>query len=332
MGAPRALVLLGLAAVECTPGQRASAFEPECTDQAPECAAWASRGECDANAKYMKVQCAASCRSCEWADPKRRCALDPDAISAVAPGDIEAMFTRAATSPDFAAYEPRVLSRDPWVLVLDRFLSEAEADAIVAVANREGGRHFGTSQDTRRADTSETSDRRTSSTQWCAAAGCANESAVVAMRARVEAITGVPQTNSEPPQLLRYFPGESYALHHDYIAVQRELPCGVRVYTAFVYLSDVEAGGTTDFPQIAISVAPRKGRLLLWPSTLSERPDAMDVRTLHRAAPVERGVKYSANIWVHSHDFMSAAARACVGGVPSPPPSVSAEPEAAAES
>jgi hypothetical protein len=33
-----------------------------------------------------------------------------------------------------------------------------------------------------------------------------------------------------------------------------------------MYLSDVDAGGGTDFPRLGITVMPKKGRALLWPS------------------------------------------------------------------
>jgi prolyl 4-hydroxylase len=300
--------------------------QDDCADQHDACAAWARSGECDANGKYMRVHCPKSCASCDWAVAAVRCALDPAAISAVAPGDMDAMFARLETSAAFAAYKPRVLSREPWLVVLDELLTRDEADAIAAVATREGGRHFEASRDTRGAEINALSDRRTSSTQWCSD-GCANETAVALLRARVATITGVPLTHAEPPQLLRYEPGEYYRLHSDYIPVQRELPCGPRVYTAFVYLSDVEAGGQTTFPQLRLQVEPRKGRAVLWPSTRNAAPAELDVRTIHQAEPVVAGVKLSANLWLHTHDYMAAVSRSCTGGLARPPPS--AEPPAA---
>jgi len=41
---------------------------------------------------------------------------------------------------------------------------------------------------------------------------------------------------------------------------------GVRVYTFFVYLSDVEEGGGTKFNDLGITVTPKLGRAVLWPS------------------------------------------------------------------
>ena len=40
----------------------------------------------------------------------------------------------------------------------------------------------------------------------------------------------------------------------DYIPHQRSRQCGPRVLTFFLYLSDVEVGGGTDFPDLGITV------------------------------------------------------------------------------
>ena len=44
--------------------------------------------------------------------------------------------------------------------------------------------------------------------------------------------------------------GEYYKLHHDWIPEQLQALCGPRVYTFFLYLSDVEEGGGTQFPYL----------------------------------------------------------------------------------
>lgn len=246
--------------------------------------------------------------------------MDPAVVSDVAPGDIEAMATRLVSSPAFVHYRPRTLSQSPPFVQLDAFLSPEEADELVAIAERDGGAFFGPSATSHSTSViaHTVSAERTSSTQWCVGA-CANSSVVRAIAQRVEAMTGVPQTNGEALQLLRYRAGQGYQLHHDYIALQRGLPCGVRVWTVFLYLSDVEEGGFTSFPRLGISVKPKKGRAVIWPSTLSEDPEAMDIRTMHAAEPVVRGVKYAANLWLHSLDFMAARERACIGALAPPP-------------
>ena len=81
--------------------------------------------------------------------------------------------------------------------------------------------------------------------------------------------------------------------------------------TAFLYLNDVEEGGGTNFPRLDITVLPKKGRLLLWPSVTDADPLKVDRRTFHQALPVEKGVKYAANAWLHIRDFKEPNTRSC---------------------
>jgi prolyl 4-hydroxylase len=78
-----------------------------------------------------------------------------------------------------------------------------------------------------------------------------------------------------------------------------------------LYLNDVEAGGATDFPHLGITVAPKRGRVLIWPSVLNEDPDTKDPRTDHQALPVEKGIKFGANAWLHQRDFKTPYSKTC---------------------
>ena len=86
---------------------------------------------------------------------------------------------------------------------------------------------------------------------------------------------------------------QRYATHHDYGHTDRQLACGPRILTFFLYLSDVEEGGETAFPTLDIAVTPKKGSALLWPSTLDSKPDMQEPRTQHEARAVLKGVKYA---------------------------------------
>jgi prolyl 4-hydroxylase len=86
---------------------------------------------------------------------------------------------------------------------------------------------------------------------------------------------------------------------------------GVRILTVFLYLNDVEAGGGTDFPRLGITVQPKRGRAVIWASVLDEDPNAKDARTHHQALPVEKGVKYGANAWLHQRDFKLPYSKSC---------------------
>jgi len=112
----------------------------------------------------------------------------------------------------------------------------------------------------------------------------------------------VPYNHSEYFQVLRYEEGQFYRAHHDQQS-GHWTPQGVRLYTFFVYLSDVEEGGGTRFTDLGITVTPKLGRAILWPSVYGHDLTTSDRRTHHEALPVVRGVKHSANLWQHLYDF-----------------------------
>ena len=87
--------------------------------------------------------------------------------------------------------------------------------------------------------------------------------------------------------------------------------CGPRILTFFLYLSDVEEGGATNFVGLKLPVKPKKGRALLWPSVLDSNPMEKDPRTDHEAQDVIQGVKFGANAWIHMFDYMEPQKRGC---------------------
>jgi prolyl 4-hydroxylase len=76
-------------------------------------------------------------------------------------------------------------------------------------------------------------------------------------------------------------------------------------------LNDVEEGGGTKFNYLDITVQPKKGSAVLWPSVLDESPEDKDGRTDHEALPVVKGVKYGANAWIHNRNYKEAYAHNC---------------------
>ena len=86
---------------------------------------------------------------------------------------------------------------------------------------------------------------------------------------------------------------------------------GVRVLTMYLYLNDVEEGGGTNFNKLNITVMPKRGRALLWPSVFDEDPTKEDKRTTHQALAVEKGLKYGCNAWFHLSDFKTPHQNGC---------------------
>ena len=100
--------------------------QSKCKDSDTSCASWAGGGECDANPGFMLSSCPLSCNACPEGDEDPAC-VRRNKTAAVQNGGISAIFERAER--EYKQYNPKALSRDPWVMTFDNFLTEGEADA-----------------------------------------------------------------------------------------------------------------------------------------------------------------------------------------------------------
>ena len=310
--------------------ERYDEVKESCQNMHKLCTAWAADERCESpdDKAYMETNCAPACRKCHLLIFEERCPWDPDAIDdAWQPGDLDKMFTRITTEPYYVnKYRPEILSKPvednevdaggmedgPWMVLLNDFLTEEECKRLIELGGIEG---YELSKDIgdRNADGTygdKQSKYRTSTNAWCTET-CYKDDATQAVVARMENVTGIPDAYSEYFQLLRYEVGQFYGKHHDYSEHVKERQEGVRILTVFFYLNDVEEGGGTDFPQVGVTVMPKRGSALLWPSTLDEAPHEVDSRTEHQALPVEKGVKYGCNAWVHIRDFKTPYGNGC---------------------
>ena len=77
---------------------------------------------------------------------------------------------------------------------------------------------------------------------------------------------------------------------------------GQRIATLIIYLSDVESGGATIFPELDFEVFPRKGGAVYF--SYCDRHTRLDRMTLHGGAPVERGEKWIATVWYRQRAYV----------------------------
>ncbi|GKY90422.1 hypothetical protein MPSEU_000016000 [Mayamaea pseudoterrestris] len=288
-----------------------------CVNKDENCAHWSVLGECDANPSYMKTNCAPFCQSCEMMHVSTRCPKPSEnATLAMYPGDLDRIMLRLLNDPEFTKYEPKALSRPEfadgdtlesadyalgmWVVVLENIVNEEEANHLIGLARKRGFE--------RSADVGEelddgtfgvdVNDDRTSTNAWCED-DCLKDQVAQKVMDTIEHVTGIPERNQEPLQQLFYEEGQFYRTHNDFIEYQVDREGGPRILTFFLYLNDVEEGGETQFPRINISVKPKLGRAVLWPSVYNHDPFQNDLRSDHQALPVIKGVKYGANAWIH---------------------------------
>lgn len=136
------------------------------------------------------------------------------------------------------------------------------------------------------------------------------ENAIVSrIEARVCALTGLPVPNGEPLQLLRYPVGGEYEAHHDYFDPAFEGTArllgqgGQRVATMVIYLQEPDEGGDTWFPELELSVRPRKGSAVYF--EYCNAAGELDTRCLHAGMPVQRGEKWIATKWLRQGAYTS---------------------------
>ncbi|GKY90387.1 hypothetical protein MPSEU_000012700 [Mayamaea pseudoterrestris] len=301
-----------------------------CLNKHAQCGFWASVGECEANPGFMNVNCAPVCQSCDQLSVEARCPMDnlgPDAFQN--PGDLNAMFERIVNEPSLQKYEPVVLSRPSykhgdtagnatysiglWMVMFENALSEDEAHQMIELGGLLGYERSSDVGDELPDGTftQSVNSGRTSTNAWCVGE-CYENATAQTLMARIEEITGIPETNSENLQLLRYEEDEFYQTHNDYIPYNIDRPSGVRVLTFYMYLNDVAEGGGTNFPRASnLTVTPKRGRAVLWPSVYDHDPNRKDPRSDHQAQKVVKGVKYGANAWIHQRDFKSWNDKGC---------------------
>jgi prolyl 4-hydroxylase len=134
------------------------------------------------------------------------------------------------------------------------------------------------------------------------------ESELVArIEARIAALTAWPVERGEGLQVLQYEKGNEYRPHFDWFDPSLPGPRkhlergGQRVATMIMYLSDVEQGGGTSFPEIGLQVQPKKGCAVFFGNT--DANGMPDRRTLHAGEPVESGTKVIATKWLREREY-----------------------------
>jgi prolyl 4-hydroxylase len=190
---------------------------------------------------------------------------------------------------------------NPRVVLFGRLLTEEECDALIEASKPKLARS--TVVDRATGNFVRDEARSSEGTHFSP-----KETELIArIEARVAALTGIPEENQEPMQILHYGIGGEYEPHFDFFeatsageAAQLKRG-GQRVATLIMYLNDVEAGGATLFPNVGIETKPRKGSAVYFENVKDS--GEVNPQTLHAGAPVGKGEKWIATKWIREDRF-----------------------------
>lgn len=193
---------------------------------------------------------------------------------------------------------PREVSEAPRVQTFERFAAPAECDWLIATggAGMRRARVYQGSADLKADETRTNSEADFTIFK--------SGLTLALIRARMEAAVAAPAAHFEVTKLLHYTPGQTFALHADFLetstpALRAEIERrGQRVATLLIYLNDGYEGGETDFPKLDFRFRGAKGDALLFANVSDE--NLPDYRTLHAGLPPTSGEKWLLSQWIRS--------------------------------
>ena len=210
-----------------------------------------------------------------------------------------------------------VLSWDPRIILVKRFLSLNESAHIISLASASMARSSVVSA----SGAGAIDEIRTSTGTFLAPSATPTLDAI---ERRVATLTMLPLENQEALQILHYAPGQKYGAHMDTFQDSREkaanAPGKQRAATALMFLNTPEEGGETAFPNIeahnddsfspcareSLAHKPETGDLILFWS--QDADGEVNIGATHTACPVIRGEKWSAPLWIHEANFQHPGA------------------------
>lgn len=194
----------------------------------------------------------------------------------------------------FGDLAPRLLNINPLVAVVDDFLSASEGEAIVAAGQ-------GRMQRATVVDASGKGVERDGRTNTHCELPISEFPQVLPMLMKIGVALRLPIQHAEPTTLLHYTEAQEFKPHLDGFVLdfvgdgeaRFERSGGQRLFSAMVYLNDVEKGGGTTFPTLDITVSPRPGRLLVFANTMAGLRERAAL-SIHAGEPVTAGEKWAA--------------------------------------
>lgn len=202
---------------------------------------------------------------------------------------------------NFDVFKPVISINSPKLLVFDDFLSEAECDVLVT--HSKAKMEDSTVIDPVTGKFVKHPERTSRGTHF----EHQSSDVVIAIENRITEVFGFATKQQEAIQILQYSLGGEYKAHFDYFspadASSQALIAegGQRLATLIMYLNTPKEGGSTDLPNLGLSVRAKKGSALYFENVT--QLGEVDERTLHAGMPVIAGEKWIATKWLRERDL-----------------------------
>jgi prolyl 4-hydroxylase len=199
------------------------------------------------------------------------------------------------------ALKPAVSLNTPRLMIFDDFLSHAECDSLVEHAKAK--MEDSTVIDPVTGKFVKHPERTSRGTHF----EHQSNDVVIAIENRITKVFGFATKQQEAIQILQYALGGEYKAHFDFFspadASSRSLIAegGQRLATLIMYLNTPKEGGSTDLPNIGLSVRAKKGSALYFENVTQH--GEVDEMTLHAGMPVTAGEKWIATKWLRERDL-----------------------------
>ena len=188
------------------------------------------------------------------------------------------------------------LNFDPWIVVYHQFITDEDIANIKSVATPRLQRSnvIGQADGKRK-----THRQRISKHTWLEHEA---SPVVTKINRRITALTNLSVDTAESLQVANYGIGGHFVPHFDFASNDSIIDPydGNRILTAILYMSDVQAGGSTVFVQAGVEVKPEKGACGVWYNLKAS--GEKDFSTGHAGCPVLVGSKWIATKWYHERD------------------------------
>lgn len=198
-------------------------------------------------------------------------------------------------------FKPVISLNSPRLMVFDDFLTETECDTLVMESKAK--MEDSTVIDPITGKFVKHPERTSRGTHF----EHQSSDVVIAIENRVTEVFGFATKQQEAIQILQYAMGGEYKAHFDFFspsdASSQALIAegGQRLATLIMYLNTPKDGGSTDLPNLGLSIRAKKGSALYFENVTQQ--GEVDDRTLHAGMPVIAGEKWIATKWLRERDL-----------------------------